>query len=200
MKIRRRAHPNTPTIGTTKPRSGSMGTKRLPTRNRMGASMDWPLYNAQGELVDRAAIQAKVVARTAANRVQAAANGSSSPASVNAVDLTLEIADEVLRFRKEAETKGLPHLSPDALLHEVLHAKHKAAQAPPKPAKAIPDSPLQAFKKQHSKSPWFISAKGASNGHDSIYLTADNNAKEEDIPTTFQGVQVRITYVRRGAR
>jgi hypothetical protein len=160
MKIRRRAHPNTPTIGTTKPRSGSIGTKRLPTRNRMGASMDWPLYNAQGELVDRAAIQAKVVARTAANRVQAAAN------------CTIKVEPE--------------------------QPKTPVVQTEPAVAKAL--SPLQAFKKQHSKSPWFISAKGASNGHDSIYLTADTNSKEEDIPTTFQGVQVRITYVRRGAR
>lgn len=157
MKIRRRAHPISPAIGYTRPRPGSVGTKRLPTRNRMGASMDWPLYNAQGEPIDRAAIQAQVVARTAANRVQAAANG------------TLKIEPETAKTDKlPAEIKTL--------------------------------SPLQAFKQQYRKAPWFISAKGASNGHDSIYITADNNAKDGEIPTTFQGVQVRITYVRRGAR
>lgn len=172
MKIRRRAHPTNPTYGTTKPRPGSVGTKRLPTRNRMGASMDWPLYNAQGELIDRAAIQAKVAARTAANRVQAAANG------------TLKVEPE--------QPKG-----PDAraLEAEVLHAVAKV-EAPV--VKTL--SPLQAFKQQYRNAPWFISAKGATNGHDSVYLTAADSAKEDEIPTTFQGVQVRITYVRRGAR
>jgi len=160
MKIRRRAHPTNPTYGTTKPRPGSVGTKRLPTRNRMGASMDWPLYNAQGELVDRAAIQAKVAARTAANRVQAAANG------------TLKVEPE--------------------------QPKVAVAKVEAPVVKTL--SPLQAFKQQYRNAPWFISAKGATNGHDSIYITADNNAKEDEIPTTFQGVQVRITYVRRGAR
>lgn len=160
MKIRRRAHPISPTYGTTKPRPGSVGTKRLPTRNRMGASMDWPLYNAQGELVDRAAIRAKVAARTAANRVQAAANG------------TLKVEPEQPKVAvAKVETPATKTLSP-----------------------------LQAFKQQYRNAPWFISAKGATNGHDSIYITADNNAKEDEIPTTFQGVQVRITYVRRGAR
>ena len=160
MKIRRRAHPISPSIGTTKPRPGSVGTKRLPTRNRMGASVDWPLYNAQGELVDRAAIQAKVAARTAANRVQAAANG------------TLKV---------EPEQPKVPVAKVEAPVFKTL-------------------SPLQAVKQQYRNAPWFISAKGATNGHDSIYITADNNAKEDEIPTTFQGVQVRITYVRRGAR
>ena len=160
MKIRRRAHPTNPTYGTTKPRPGSVGTKRLPTRNRMGASMDWPLYNAQGELVDRAAIQAKVAARTAANRVQAAANGT---------------------LKTEPEQPKVPVAKVEAPVVKTL-------------------SPLQAFKQQYRNAPWFISAKGATNGHDSIYITADNNAKEDEIPTTFQGVQVRITYVRRGAR
>ncbi len=160
MKIRRRAHPTNPTYGTTKPRPGSVGTKRLPTRNRMGASMDWPLYNAQGELVDRAAIQAKVAARTAANRVQAAANG------------TLKI---------EPEQPKVPMTKVEAPVVKTL-------------------SPLQAFKQQYRNAPWFISAKGATNGHDSIYITAADSAKEDEIPTTFQGVQVRITYVRRGAR
>lgn len=160
MKIRRRAHPTNPTYGTTKPRPGSVGTKRLPTRNRMGASMDWPLYNARGEFIDRAAIQAKVVARTAANRVQAAANG------------TLKVEPE--------------------------QPKVAVAKVEAPVVKTL--SPLQAFKQQYRNAPWFISAKGATNGHDSIYITADNNAKEDEIPTTFQGVQVRITYVRRGAR
>jgi len=160
MKIRRRAHPTNPTYGTTKPRPGSVGTKRLPTRNRMGASMDWPLYNAQGELVDRAAIQAKVAARTAANRVQAAANGT---------------------LKTEPEQPKVAVAKVEAPVVKTL-------------------SPLQAFKQQYRNAPWFISAKGATNGHDSIYITADNNAKEDEIPTTFQGVQVRITYVRRGAR
>jgi hypothetical protein len=160
MKIRRRAHPTNPTYGTTKPRPGSVGTKRLPTRNRMGASMDWPLYNAQGELVDRAAIQAKVAARTAANRVQAAANG------------TLKVEPE--------------------------QPKVAVAKVEAPVVKTL--SPLQAFKQQYRNAPWFISAKGATNGHDSVYLTAADSAKEDEIPTTFQGVQVRITYVRRGAR
>lgn len=161
MKIRRRAHPINPTVGTTKPRPGSVGTKRLPTRNRMGSSMEWPLYNAQGEPIDRAAIQAQVAAKTAANRVlEAAADTYKTPSRT-------EI--------KVVETKT-----------EIL---------PPKTL-----SPLQAFKQQYRNAPWFISAKGASNGHDSIYITADNNAKDDEIPTTFQGVQVRITYVRRGAR
>lgn len=160
MKIRRRAHPTNPTYGTTKPRPGSVGTKRLPTRNRMGASMDWPLYNAQGELVDRAAIQAKVAARTAANRVQAAANG------------TLKVEPE--------------------------QPKVAVAKVEAPVVKTL--SPLQAFKQQYRNAPWFISAKGATNGHDSIYITAADSAKEDEIPTTFQGVQVRITYVRRGAR
>lgn len=160
MKIRRRAHPTNPTYGTTKPRPGSVGTKRLPTRNRMGASMDWPLYNAQGELVDRAAIQAKVAARTAANRVQAAANGT---------------------LKTEPEQPKVAVAKVEAPATKTL-------------------SPLQAFKQQYRNAPWFISAKGATNGHDSVYLTAADSAKEDEIPTTFQGVQVRITYVRRGAR
>lgn len=160
MKIRRRAHPTNPTYGTTKPRPGSVGTKRLPTRNRMGASMDWPLYNAQGEPIDRAAIQAKVAARTAANRVQAAANGT---------------------LKTEPEQPKVAVAKVEAPVVKTL-------------------SPLQAFKQQYRNAPWFISAKGATNGHDSVYLTAADSAKEDEIPTTFQGVQVRITYVRRGAR
>ena len=150
MKIRRRAHPTNPTYGTTKPRPGSVGTKRLPTRNRMGASMDWPLYNAQGE----------VVARTAANRVQAAANGT---------------------LKTEPEQPKVAVAKVEAPVVKTL-------------------SPLQAFKQQYRNAPWFISAKGATNGHDSVYLTAADSAKEDEVPTTFQGVQVRITYVRRGAR
>jgi len=182
MKIRRRAHPISPSIGTTKPRPGSVGTKRLPTRNRMGASVDWPLYNAQGELVDRAAIQAKVAARTAANRVQAAAREVTQA-------LVAHDVSERAKFMEAAN---------GTLKTEPEQPKVAVAKVEAPVVKTL--SPLQAFKQQYRNAPWFISAKGATNGHDSVYLTAADSAKEDEIPTTFQGVQVRITYVRRGAR
>lgn len=168
MKIRRRPHPISPSPAS-KPRSGSTGTKRLPTRNRMGASMDWPLYNAQGELIDRAAIQAKVVEQTALNRAK---KGSSSPAEAPEVSLT----------------------------DQVLAAAQESLQPPPKPAKSAPTSALAKFKAKYGKAPWYIKAKGSTAGRDSIYLTADSGAAEGEIPTTFEGVQVRITYVKRGRR
>jgi len=156
MKIRRRAHPIHPSKST--PRNNPNPSKRLPTGTRMVNAPDVRLYNGQGELIDRQAIQAQVAARTAANRVQAAANG------------TLKVEPE----------------------------QPKAVQTETSVPKTL--SPLQAFKAAYSKSPWFISVKGASNGHDSLYLTAADSAKDGDIPETFQGKKVRVTYVRRGSR